>query len=373
MNISHRHMLVNFIRFFLISWLILVIFISMIDLLGSFISYLNYGLKLQQIFMASVYHVPTIASFTMAFAVLFSSAYLFGKMMNDGEMLGFMTLGYSFFRMIIPQILLSLFLCLFNFAFTETVAIPNINKRYKILEYVKRKERPSFIVFKGTKSIFYAEKYIESESQFQDVTIIMFDENGKFLQRVDANDGNWTGENWLLTNVRILNIDKKIDAVYISDMIWDGQPTLNDINLSVKPQYDATLIEAYQKIALLKKNGMPYRSELLNFLRRFSQPFAVILYAFIPLVLQLRRGAGVLYSGMIHFAVVCIFIILNMIFGIWARNGSISTVYAVTLPLFIMLLSIFGAYTYRELIDIQLTLFKRYREFFRLIKVSIIS
>lgn len=363
-SVSVRFIFSNFRRFFFITWLILVSFIVVIDLLASFIDYLNYGLKVPQILLAFLYNIPTITVFCMPFAALFSSAYLFGKMNNDGELLGFMTLGYSIFRLVIPQIIFSSVLCLTNFVLAETITITSINKRQDILEYIHTKDKPSFIVFKGTKSIFYADQYIESESQFLDITIILFDENQPFIQRVDANDGVWTGEGWLLTNVRILNTDNTTDAVHIPEMVWDGQPTLSEINLSVKGQYTANLIEAYQQIRLLRQNGMPYRSELLNFLRRFSGPFTVILYSLIPLVLTLRRGSGVLHSCMTHFAVACIYTIVNMIFAIWARNGIINAFQAATLPFIISVLTIFGIYLYRGSISVQVNISKKIKDRF---------
>lgn len=350
-----KYLLGNFLRFFFITWLILSAFISIIDILASFVNFLNYGLTVKQIFMAFIYHIPSIAVFCMPFSALFSSAYLFGRMNNEGELLGFMTLGYSTLYLIIPQFLFSFLLSFINFSLAETIGITSMNKRYEILAHIKQKEAPSYVVFKGKHSIFYAEKYLEGESQFQDVTIIIFNEQEQFVQRVDANYAVWNGENWLMDNVRILNIDNKIDAVHIPEMIWDGQPALDEINLSVKSgQYDTNLMEAQQQIKILKKNGMPYRTEMLNFLRRFAKPFTVLLYTLSPLVLILQRGRGVLYSGMAHFFIAALFTILNMIFGVDARNGSLNAFYATWMPFVWIGGAIFSIYFFRQLGGLQL-------------------
>ncbi len=344
-----KYLLGSFLRFFLITWIILTLFISIIDILASFINFLNYGLNAKQIFMAFIYHIPSITVFCMPFSALFSSAYLFGRMNNEGELLGFMTLGYSTLYLIIPQFLFSFILAFSNFMLAETVGITSMNKRYEILAHIKQKDTPSYVVFKGKYSIFYAEKYIEGEAQFQDVTIIIFDEQEQFVQRVDANFAVWNGKNWLMDNVRILTIDNKSEAVHIPEMIWDGQPALDEINLSVKRgQYDTNLMEAQQQIEILKKNGMPYRSEMLNFLRRFTRPFVVLLYTLSPLVLILQRGRGVLYSGMAHFSIAAMFTILNMIFGIDARNGSLNTFYAAIMPFVWIAGAILIIYLFRQ-------------------------
>lgn len=355
MKIYAKYLLGSFLKFFFIIWIILSLFISIIDLLSSFINFLSYGLTTLQILKAFIYHIPTITVFSMPFAALFSSAYLFGRMNNDGELLGFMTLGYSMLYLVVPQFIFSFVLAFGSFVLAETISITTMNKRYEILSHIKRQDEPSYVVFKGDSSIFYAEKYIEEESQFQDVVIIIFDEEKQFIRRVDANYASWNGEHWQMDSVRILNTDNKTEALHIPQMVWEGQPSLDEIKFSLrKGRQDLNLKEARQQIEILKKNGMPYRMEMLNFLRRFSKPFTVLVYTISPLVLILQRGRGVLYSGMAHFSIAGAFTILNMIFGIDARNGSLNTAYASWMPLFWTGASILWIYLFRKYREIYL-------------------
>ncbi|MGL4524182.1 MAG: LptF/LptG family permease [Spirochaetia bacterium] len=365
MTVSSRFILINFIRFFIVAWMILVSFVSLIDLLNSFINYLNYGLSVKQILLAFLYNIPSIMSLTMPFAGLFASSYLFGKMNSELELLAFMTLGYSIRRLILPQILIGLLLCLGNFILNESLAVPTMNKRLKILEYIEMGQKPSFIVFKGENSVFYAERYIEAEETFEEIMIIIFTEEQHLLQRVDARYAIWTGENWQLKEARVLNIDNTIDAGHLQDMVWDGQPTIGEIHLSVRGQYNTTIIEAHQQIQLLKQNGMSYRSELLNFIKRFISPFSMVLYIMTPILLRVKKNSGIILSTMSHFAVAAIFTVLNMITGISARNGNMDVFYATIAPFAIVSVSIFIFSSFKALYaDISTLANLRYKKAF---------
>ncbi|MBN2012687.1 LptF/LptG family permease [candidate division KSB1 bacterium] len=135
--IIRQHVGPFFFGFFIITllWILNILFTRLGHLLSR-------GLPITVILEFFLLNMAWIVALTLPMAVLMSTLMAFGQMSADLEITAIKSSGISFYRMLLPVIIVSILLCLFLIWFNNAV-LPEANHQYATLARDIQKKRPT--------------------------------------------------------------------------------------------------------------------------------------------------------------------------------------------------------------------------------------
>ena len=171
----------------------------------------DYDVGIMIPFYASILKVPNLIFIMSPFIILFSTVWLFLKIIKSGEMVIIKVSGFSNLTLIlIPSLVAFIFGILIIIGFNPLTAA--LTKSYYDLkaDYSKSNDYMASVTING---IWIKEKnsnktsIIRSlnlkEDTLLNVSIYQFDESFKSTMRIEAKEANIKNKNWILKNVRV--------------------------------------------------------------------------------------------------------------------------------------------------------------------------
>ncbi len=219
MKILTRYMLKEFFSFFIYCILGFASIFILIDIVENLDKLIDENIRINLIVLYYTFFLPYIIVLTIPVAMLLTTMFSLGRLVGDNEITAMKASGISFYRILIPLYVLSLFMGIIVMIFTEYV-VPQTNRYREDIEtqgnnfrlsLARNREMNQSHVFltNGDGNIIYARNYDSSKKMVHGVFII---------EPYDYSLGNGISD-----NTKHLGIKKRIDAEYMifSDGEWN--------------------------------------------------------------------------------------------------------------------------------------------------------
>ncbi|MBE9502613.1 MAG: LPS export ABC transporter permease LptF [Proteobacteria bacterium] len=283
------------------------------------------GVKLSEMMSIIVFILPSFFAVTIPMAFLLALLLAFGRLSGDEELTAIKSSGLSLFQMMPPVIALSVVTFIITLLLMVYV-LPWGNYSFRIMMYdiVKRKADtgivPGRLVDSFEDMILYVKEKDQASGRYKGV-LISEEKSGKKSRTITAREGE---------------IFSKPDNLSVTLRLYDGAihregekerqyKVINfstyDITLSMnfkgseaggisKGDRELSLSEIRDRIEVLKERGEAYNYLLVEFHKKFSIPFACIVFSFIgvPLGIQGKRS-GKAYGFTISLLLITIYYI----------------------------------------------------------------
>jgi lipopolysaccharide export system permease protein len=281
------------------------------------------GLPLITALQVFLYRLPGVMIYIFPMATLLASLLGFGRMSKDSETIAFKASGISFYRMIIPVIIMGLLISVITLLFYEIV-VPESNKAAKnlIIETQARRapriEENVFVpeIEQGElKRIFYARRL---KGQVLEGVIVSEFSDGQLSQIINAKTAEWQKDRhtWLFRNGIIYLLsevgeykhlikfeEQQIAIKYTPADFYAGDRSPEDMNIR----------ELSDFIRLKEKMGVKVTDFKIQLNMKVSIPFACLVFALLgaPLGLSPRRASSSIGLG---FSILVIFFYYVLMF-----------------------------------------------------------
>lgn len=322
----------------------------------------EYGVKTA--FLVIFYELPNILGKALPVGLLLGSLFTFDKLSKDFELTIFRVAGLSFWRILAPVIVLSLFITAFCFV-TYDKLIPfstnkliNIKKEYSPSQYIytqKDKEnRPTLGVVVSRFNYTNISNVIVLDFSKQHYTDLNALSHIYVAKTAKNYPDKWTLHNVIEYKLSSDGIFEQINNLKSIDILQgeDAQNAYKLMLYSLKRDREIDNHDLWQYTRLLKKEGLDeeYRLMLNKYLQRFFHPFVCVLLAILGCLLGFSKPREQRLVGF-TIAIACIFLyyITLPFFDLMAEKGILPPFVTAILPPLAFLGAIWAFYKSKDL------------------------
>jgi lipopolysaccharide export system permease protein len=315
---TYLYILKEIFPVFLIGLMVFTVILLMDKILKLIELIVTRGGSIQNVLMLIAFISPSFLVFTIPTALLLGTLITFGRLSGDSEITAFKASGTSLYQLSLPIAAFSLLACLAT-SLLVFYGLPWGNRGFKATLYllatakadIEIRERVFNDMFDGF--VVYVDKVPVEGKRLEG--ILIYDERDKSkVNTIFAKEGfivnNPKAQEVILTlrngdihrydakastfqRVQFETYDLKLELAKAFAMIWNK---LRDYELSID--------EIKEKIKNLQKQGKDVTSQRIELHKRYSIPFACIVFGLIgvPLGLQPRRSGksyGLVFSILI--------------------------------------------------------------------------
>lgn len=325
------------------------VMVMTVDLLFTFVDLIiNKGIPLGAVMQLLLFKLPAILVLTFPVATLFGVAMCLGRLSKDNELIALRTSGITFYRIVLPIIIISLFVSLASFITNEKI-VPYSNQRSQeiIRKIIIKRPLPNIkenIFFKDAYNRHFYIGKINTKTRWLD-NIMVYELAGEKLPRVITAQRAYL-EGLVLTLYKgiLHKYDDKGFLAYEAEFD-EMKMNLNENPLTFahsKTPEEMTSVELKDKITKLDKSGVSTKSLKTDFYMKYSIPLTALVFALIgiPLALPgLRSGRtwGMILTIVLMFT----FYVFASVFRSLGRGGILPPMLAAWTPQ--MLFGILGA------------------------------
>ncbi|MCF6248652.1 MAG: LPS export ABC transporter permease LptG [Desulfobacula sp.] len=312
----HKYLLKQFVKYFLIIQLIILVLFVFIDYLSRMNRFLNSDLSLIGALGYVMLKVPFMFVQLTPASILLASITVFGLMNRNNELLAIRSSGISIYYLVKPAILIGLALSCLMFFLGETLIPISIAKANFIKYNVIKKQRNLLsakrdIWIKSANRLIHINFYDPVKQIVAGVTISTLGENFLLASRIDAEKGRYIDGQWVF--------EKIVEQTHVKDA-WDYDVTLSDkkiISLSLKPEdlsdvskksEEMSFFELRKLIKKVKDEGYDATTYRVDLNAKIAFPFICIIMVLTGAATGMRGFAKENIPGAIAIGVVIAFL-----------------------------------------------------------------
>lgn len=332
----HRYIVQTVFFPLVVSFVMFTFFLETMDLIQDLIRYLLLSVPPETIFRVQLFYLPTSMVYALPIAILFSVTFSLSQLNANNELITLYSSGISLLRFTLPLLLIGALLSAGLFFFREEVVIDTLRqknelKRTLLNQEIEKSNNQVSLLQEGGRIVYYAEFYNDVDKRLSDVIIVITKDDNQFEMRLDADSAQWTGEFWLLKNVKIYTYNPIIRTVAL-----ETRPIYRNTELNVRPRFFQKVItnvdemkykDALDYVEELKRRGLSYRKLLTDLYSRFPlalSPFIVMIMACISG--NLFRKNALLMSLLIAVAISILYYFTDLLGSVLASKGYLSPI-----------------------------------------------
>jgi lipopolysaccharide export system permease protein len=262
-NTLDRYILKEFLKTFSLIVLSLICLYLIVDFFERIRMFLSNDATAFQMASYFIYNIPTILSQMIPVTFLLSTLLTFGLLSKNSEITAMKSNGVSLYRISMPVIVFSLFVCIFAFLLAEFIT-PYTNqkaKHIKLVEVQKRKKLGSFkenqIWYKSEKGIYNFTVFDPEKATLKGVKINFLDRDMNLTKRIDAREALWSEGKWHFRDLVITTFPEGNFPVLerASSMIIDLPETPADFTVVQKDTAEMGFWELQRFIEKVRSEG----------------------------------------------------------------------------------------------------------------------
>jgi len=223
-KILDRYLTREFLKSLIFSQTAFVLIFVLVDIFEKLDMFIDHRAPYNLVALFYIYQIPYIMILTLPVAMLLASMATISQMARHHEIVAMKAAGLSLYRIFAPLFILGLLISLAVMAVGETI-VPITNQKKGNLERIRIKKQLSQepqtrfnLLYDGSQGRqFFIKRYNVEKAVMDSVSIFQVDQQNRILQRIDAAQGVWTGNVWLLEKVIIRNF--RPDGTEISDSL----------------------------------------------------------------------------------------------------------------------------------------------------------
>ncbi len=209
----HKYWLKEFVKFFAIIQLIILVLFVFIDYLSRMERFLNSDITLLGAFEYVLLKVPFMFMQLTPASILLASIVVFGLMNKNNELLAIRSSGISVYLLVKPAIIAGVVLAGLMFFLGETIIPITMARMYYIKFNIIQKNNTisstrQDIWIKSENKLIHINFYDPIQKSVAGVTISALGEKNKLESRIDAKKGRYLNGSWIFDHVVEQNHDK---------------------------------------------------------------------------------------------------------------------------------------------------------------------
>ena len=268
MNILQRMLVRAFLPVFAAAAAFFVLILLLVDLYPKLSAFAANEVSVAQIAAIAALYAPTAARFAVPIGLLFAITYTLGTIQARNELIAVLGAGVGLRSFMSPLLLVGLIASPGLLAFDEGVGTPALrayNERYRaaVGHPLFLNNTDVTVMDGGGRRVYRADYYNDREGALRGLTVVERTADGRLVSRTDAARAEWTGDHWMLHDVRHYRWDTAGERLIqesiaeSSDHYAPGPDTFRQESRDVA---DMTLREGWAWVRTLRRAGLPYRS-----------------------------------------------------------------------------------------------------------------
>ncbi len=300
------------------------------------------------ILIITILLVPKAMWLTMPVAIMFGVIMSLSTLYQNNELIAVFTSGISIYKFVLPLIVFTFFLSIFIIFMDSFIVIPSYRYRENLYEFLAKKKREEKdITLKGENNYFWnVEEFVSSNNMLKKIILLKVNKDYRIIYRIDATSAVYTKEGWLFRSGTIkewndygeLETDTKFYKKIFEDL--KEKPSVFK-NVFKKSDYDIdkmTIIEASNRISLLKKLNIEYNDELTKYYKKFSFPFTLLVVCLFAIgVSTISQKNIIILALFFSIGLAIIYYVMDMILVVLASVGTIFPILGAWMPLAIFI------------------------------------
>ena len=283
--------------------------------------------------------IPYYANLLAPVCIFLSVIFFTSRLASRTEIVPMLSAGISFYRLLVPYLLVSCFLAMLSFYFKAYTVPISALKRIEFEYTIEDKKRVSSnrnIHKKVAHDTYlYINYYNEDRKEGHNFTLERMD-GGELVEKIHANQIKWVDstQHWELKRVTIRDVSEgKFKVNIIPSLDTTLLLTPDDIFIIEHKEQTLTLPELFRYIELEELRGSDILRELyIERHRRFADPIAIIILMLIGFAMSSRktRGGTALQIGL--GLIICFCYIVLLLAGEAISGGRYAPWMAVWVP-----------------------------------------
>lgn len=304
----------------------------------------EYGASFTSVMKIFVFSLPGVVIWTFPMSMLLASLLSFGRLSASSEINAMKSCGISFLRIATPALVLGFLISIFSIWFNEfivpwsNVAYSNV-LHYEIMKNTAPKSQDHIIIKDihggNISRLIYARRFDGATQQMRGVTLEVF-QNGSVSHVENAEYAEWKGDNWLMHNGIIYDInseDKPSHTVHFKTQLLPVNESPTKIIRDQKKPEEMTIRELKETIKLLGDRFVNAKKFEAEMHQRFTVPMASFIFTLVglPLALQPNRNSSSMGFA-ISLIIIFIYYALMTLGNALATGGAVVAWLAVWMP-----------------------------------------
>lgn len=298
-----KYIIYQFVKNFLFAILCFILIFILVDLFEYLDKFIDNKLGFDKVVSYYFYFIPEILMLITPIAVLLSTLFTVGRMMNFNEIVAVKNAGVSLFRFMLPFLACGLVITSLSMYFNNWVVSEANKKKFAFernyLGINKQVQGFNKLYFQDSGNrVILIEQFNEIQMEGNRVSILIFnpDTLTSLMKRIDASKLKWENNTWVVENAVERDIKPegetltRYDTIPISNI--EGVKKLNIspeqiIKKQLKPD-EMNYGEIRDFIDNQLKNGQNVDRVLVDFYSKISFPFS----SFIVIVFGISISTG---------------------------------------------------------------------------------
>lgn len=296
-----------------------------------------------------LWELPGVIVLTFPMATLLATLLAFSRMSTNSEVIAFKAGGVSFWRMVVPVIIVGLIVSLSTIYINERIVpFAKFESRRLLYEFTHNAQVPttqkhltiSQLTKKGVLDyILYAEKFDGQSRSMNKVSYQDLDDAGRVVAVITAKEARWLENQWIFFDGEYVFFpagdQPVIMAKFAQYEMKDIKRTPRQITLSERSKRpeELTLAELKEVIENKQAEGSDVKKIQVSYYQRFSIPLSCLIFALLgaPLGLQPNRSGSSIGLGLSIIVIFIYYIVLTIGASI-GQTGLISPIFGAWLP-----------------------------------------
>ena len=328
--------------------LFLVIFL-IFDFFSKINPYIDFKVSALNMLFITFMLSPKAIWLSLPIAIMFGIIMAISSMYQNNELIAVFTAGISIYRLVVPIVLFNLFLSFFMIFADSFIVIPSYRYRENLFEYLtKKSEEEENLMIKGKNDYFWKiKKYNSSQNMLEDVLLFQIDPTYKYRKmQLSAVSAVFTKNGWVFRSGTLwewgddheLKSEVKFHKKIIPDLEEDPSTFRNVFKRSDYDIEKMTIPEAKKRLNLLKDLGISHDEELLDYYKKFSFPFTLLIVGLFAVGVSTLSQKNILILALFFsIGLAIIYYVFQMVLNILATNGTVPPLIGSWLPVLISL------------------------------------
>lgn len=289
----------------------------------------KYSLGFETVIKLFFSRMPELIVYTFPMSILLASIIAFNRLSSESEVTAFRAGGISFYRMVVPALVLGFLVSLLTIAFNEFI-VPKANSYSSIvLQHAKAVDKPkiqeSVTIPEYSGGVLKRNLFAGSiEGQImKDVSVVEYDK-GMFARAIIAKQARWQQNGgWIFEDGVMHNFNEN-QPLSVLSITFDKE----FININQTPEdmlivkerrtrKNMDYIELSDYIAQRKRAGLDVVGHQISLNQKISIPFACFIFSLLgaPMGVKPTRGSSTMGIGFSLLVVVIYYILMAI--GQW--------------------------------------------------------
>jgi len=360
-SILDRYILKEFLRYFIGTTILLtgVALISKtMERLNVFLAYKG---SFAEIIKFLGYNIPYFFTIIGAPSLMFAISFSIAMFARNRELSVILSAGRSFYRVMLPIIVFTLFFAILLFLFNEFIAYPSFFKATDKLVMLKSNQpRYSRMVDRYDIQVKYKNFVIHggyfsfNENKIYNLHIIESNSEEAITRIYSAEESIINKNNWNLKNATIINFSQ--DGTFESinrqnEFLLTSIDKDNTLFKKIWRDYEEmNIFDLREEIETKKSRGENYRKDLVELYWHYSFPFVCFFIVFIAGLIGSQVKKGAMSASIVLSTLITIVYYLVMFFGkSFGVNGTLPPVIASWLAnIFFAIISTFIFFKFKQ-------------------------